>query len=80
MLLINCPKDSKQFRKYTKLRVRLLREKMSVLATTKDYAGAFEAYEQGFDLQQKVLYADCTTNFKMLSSQYLMALYMKPID
>ncbi len=53
---------------------------MSVLATTKDYAGAFEAYERGFELQQTVLYADCSTNFKMLSSQYLMALYMKPVD
>ena len=43
--LENCSKDCKEFIKYTKLRVRLLREKMSILATTKDYAGAFEAYE-----------------------------------
>jgi hypothetical protein len=41
---------SKLFMRYTKLRVRLLREKMSILATTKDYERAFQAYEAGFEL------------------------------
>lgn len=70
--------DSELFYKYLKLNARVLKERMTVLATSK----RFEEAELTCSNWKAFLesYPAITSEWKVITTDYLRALYFKPLD